>query len=87
MSRKSITLEMRGMPRADLISYFETLGGKAINDEIYVSNLWEIRVHQQCTCYLGRLSIPSTKIDFSIADTYYAEMLYKFRLSFMCAGG
>lgn len=87
MSRIKCTLEMRGMPREELIKYFIAMGGKSIGNGIFVDLNWEVHVHSQISCTLGALAIPSTQVSFCIEEEYYTEMISKFRLNFLCAGG
>lgn len=86
MTRIKNTLEMRGMLREELISYFIEIGGKLDENGIYRGVKWEVFIDKQVSCSMGSLSLPSTEVTFNVEEDFYEEMLSKFRLKFLRGG-
>ena len=53
-------LEMRGMKRIEIVNYFISIGGKAMDAEKFIGQGWEARISQEKTVILGSLKIPAT---------------------------
>lgn len=81
------TLEMRGMKRIEIINYFLGIGGKAMNEENFIGNGWEVQVDQEKLVSIGSLKIPATIVTFRCEKDLIEHMLSAFRLRFLSAGG
>ncbi|MCX7709045.1 MAG: hypothetical protein N2484_04280 [Clostridia bacterium] len=81
------TLEMRGMPRTDLINYFISLHGKNIGSGKIAGENWEVEVREERLVAIGSLNIPSTIVIFRCDEEFMEPMISAFRLKFLSAGG
>ena len=87
MSKIIKKVEMRGMPRSDLVAYFVSIGGHAIGNKKYLGEQWEVEIDKEEVCSLGVIKVPCTRIIFCVEEEALDEMMYQFRLKFLSAGG
>jgi len=80
-------LEMRGMKRVELVNYFISIGGKAISDENFFGQGWEVEISKEKIVTLGSLKIPATIVVFRCKEDLFDEIIVAFRLKFLSAGG
>jgi hypothetical protein len=80
-------LEMRGMKRIELVKYFISIGGEAINEEIFIGKGWEVELTKERLIEIGSLKIPATIVKLRCRKDLEEKMLAAFRLRFLSAGG
>lgn len=81
------SLEMRGMPRRELAEYFLSIGGRRVEQGLYLGPNWEVNLSEEWVCTLGSLQIPATKVTFRIKEEDWPEIVRAFRFCFLSAGG
>lgn len=81
------TLEMRGMPREEIITYFISINGKNVCLGKFIGENWEVEVSEESRVKIGSLEIPSTTVVFRSEKENLEQMISKFRLKFLSAGG
>ncbi len=81
------TLEMRGMPRDEIINYFISINGKSVYLGKFVGENWEVEVSEESRIKIGSLEIPSTTVVFRSEKENLEQMILKFRLKFLSVGG
>jgi hypothetical protein len=87
MPRLKKVLEKRGTPREELMDYFISIGGKHIEEGIYIGDKWQVKIGKESFCHMGSMKIKSIELIFYVEEEIIDEMLYKFRLKFLSAGG
>lgn len=87
MAIKEYCLEMRGMPRSALEDYFLKIGGKQIEQGLYLGPSWEVHLSEEKTCTIGSLSILATLVTFRLDEEDWPEIVKAFRFNFLSAGG
>lgn len=80
------TLEMRGMQRREIVSYFIN-NGKNITDGKFTYEGWEVYISEEVMVELGALRIPSTTVIFHGEKESLDKIILEFRLKFLTAGG
>jgi hypothetical protein len=81
------TLEMRGMKRIEIVNYFISIGGKAVDGEKFTSQGWQAEISNEKLVVLGSLKIPATIVILRCRKEISEQMLTAFRLKFLTAGG
>ncbi len=84
---KEQTMEMRGMPRIEIINYFIGLSGEIVSETKIKGEGWEVEIDKEQLVALGSLRIPSTKVVLRCEEDIFVHMLGAFRLRFLSAGG
>lgn len=80
-------LEMRGMKRQEIMDYFRSLGLLDDNLSIFRAKDWSVQVSEESIISIGSLRIPSTTVQFFGKEKCLEEVMYRFRLRFLTAGG
>jgi hypothetical protein len=80
-------LEMRGMPRIDIINYIISIGGKSSSEGKFIGDCWEVEIGEEEVITLGSIKIPSRKVTFRSDEEIVRQMISAFRLRFLSAGG
>jgi hypothetical protein len=80
-------LEMRGMKRVEIVNYFISIGGEAMEVEKFIGQGWEVKIMQEELVTLGSLKIPATIVNLRCRKDLIEQMLVDFRLRFLSAGG
>lgn len=81
------TLEMRGRTRDEIINYFISINGKNVCPGKLIGENWEVEVSEESRIKIGSLEIPSTTVVFRSDKENLEQMISKFRLRFLSAGG
>ena len=81
------SLEMRGMPHRDLEEYFLAIGGKNVEQGIYLGPNWKVELSDEWTCTLRLIQIPATLVTFEVDEEDWPKLYNAFRLRFLSAGG
>jgi hypothetical protein len=81
------TLEMRGMQRREIISYFININEKNISNGKFIYEGWEVYISEEVIIELGALRIPSTTVIFRGEKESIYKIILEFRLKFLTAGG
>jgi hypothetical protein len=81
------TLEMRGMQRREIVSYFINVNEKNIVDGKFIGEGWEVYISEEVIIELGALRIPSTTVIFQGKKESLDKIILEFRLKFLTAGG
>ena len=76
-----------GMPREHIDEYLRTLGGEDCGEGLYKGGDWEIQVQGEADRCFGKLRLPVNLVVFSGEKSRCLEMVEKFRLKFLSAGG
>ncbi|AFQ42266.1 hypothetical protein [Desulfosporosinus meridiei] len=87
MEVKEYTLEMRGMPRRDLLEYFVSIGGKSDERGTLIGPNWQVDLSDTWLCQLGSIQVPATRVTFKVMEKDWTGILKAFRLRFLSAGG
>lgn len=87
MGAKEYFLEMRGMPRQDLLEYFISIGGKWNEKGTFIGPNWEVDLSETWACKIGSIQVPATRLTFRVKEEEWAEIIKAFRLHFLSAGG
>lgn len=87
MSLVKHDLDMRGMPRRDLVEYFIGLGGKQVGGRTYVFSNWEVELSEESTYTHGPIKIPATLVSFRVEEEDWPKIHKAFQLRFLSAGG
>lgn len=56
------TMEMRGMAREEILSFFQGLDTKYIAPDQFIALHWNVIVHECQMVKLGSITIPSTRV-------------------------
>jgi hypothetical protein len=80
-------LEMRGKKRIEIVNYFISIGGQAMDVEKFIGKGWEVELAQEKLVTLGSLKIPATIVTLRCRKDLIEQMLVDFRLRFLSAGG
>ena len=81
------TLEMRGMQRREIVSYFISVNEKNIVGGKFFGEGWEVYINEEVIIELGALRIPSTTVIFHGKKEGLDKVILEFRLKFLTAGG
>ena len=80
-------VEMRGMKRIEIVTYFISVGGKNIEGNKFIGKDWEVEIEPEKTIKLGSLEIPATIVIFRCEKESLDKIMDAFRLRFLSAGG
>jgi hypothetical protein len=80
-------VEMRGMKRAEIVNYFISIGGNALDSEKLLGQGWEVEISKEKTITLGSLKFPATVVILRCRKDLMEQMIAHFRLRFLSAGG
>lgn len=78
---------MRGMKRIEIVDYFISIGGEAVDGEKFTSQGWQAEISKEKLVILGSLKIPATIVILRCRKDISEQMLAAFRLKFLTAGG
>lgn len=81
------TMEMRGMAREEIISFFQALDTKYIAPDQFIAPHWHVTVEACQMVKLGSISIPSTLVVIKGEKSETEKLIHAFRLRFLTAGG
>jgi hypothetical protein len=76
-----------GIPRNYIEEYLETLGGKNCGNGLYKGKQWEIQIQEQGDRCFGKFRLPVNLVIFKGEKSKCLEMVDRFRLNFLSAGG
>ncbi|MBB6217617.1 hypothetical protein HNQ80_003740 [Anaerosolibacter carboniphilus] len=76
-----------GMPRAYIEAYLNSLGGSNDEKGLYQGNDWEIQIYEEADRCFGKLCLPANRVHFRGEKSKCMEMVERFRLNFLSAGG
>jgi hypothetical protein len=80
-------LEMRGMKRIEIVNYFISIGGNALDSDKLLGQGWEVEISKEKIITLGSLKIPATVVILRCRKDLVDRMIVDFRLRFLSAGG
>jgi len=81
------TLEMRGMKREEIMTYFFSLDANHIPPNQFQGEGWHVIVSEEIQVRLGSIRIPATIVKFNGEKKSMDKVLADFRLRFLTAGG
>lgn len=80
-------MEMRGMPRLELVEYFLEIGRRTMDENTIQASYFKVTISEQKTCKLGSLILPTTDVTIEAEDNYIEQVVADFRKRFLSAGG
>ncbi len=76
-----------GVPRHDIIAYFESIALNNIDDSGYCGADWEAEVGEEKYRTLGSIKLTQTEVSFYAEEKRLMEIVAAYRLKFLSAGG
>lgn len=88
MPVSSYSHRLSGIPRSEIIKYLENNGFHQLSEGIFLGDsCGEVIVGETGYRYLGPLKVSEVEITFRMEEAVYGEIIKKFRLNFLRAGG
>ncbi len=87
MSLPGYSHQFRGIPRSEIIQYFQNIGLRQVTEGIFQTDYGRIVIGETEQCCLGSVKISEVKITFCMDEAAYQELIKPFRLQFLRAGG
>lgn len=84
---KDETIEMRGVSREDLISFFRETGWREVSPGLWRGKHGSMEMGEQSKVSLGSIRLPSVTLVFRLRKSAFDEVLSAFRARFLRAGG